>query len=151
MSRTSAAYRHRLAVAHCSRDADSHLHAGIAPDPLRSSQEGAMTVVHLATSSGLLQLDVTGATRATEFDDREVVAVDARGDLVTAAVSGGGVWLRENGVWRNLGLEDATVWTVALGDDHEVFAGVEPAALWCLGDGNARELRGLDATSKPMD
>jgi hypothetical protein len=104
-----------------------------------------MTVVHLATSVGLLHVDDTGATHGIELDGREVVAVDARGDVVVAAVSGGGVWLRAHGVWRNLGLEDATVWTVALGDDHEVYVGVEPAAVWCLDNGNARELSGLTA------
>jgi len=104
-----------------------------------------MTVLHLATSVGLLQVDDTGATRGIELDGREVVAVDARGDVVTAAVSGGGVWLQAHGVWRSLGMEDAIVWTVALGDGHEVYAGVEPAALWCLGDGSPRELSGLTA------
>lgn len=104
-----------------------------------------MTVVHLATSAGLLQVDDAGATRAIELDGREVVAADARGDVVAAAVSGGGVWLRAHGVWRNLGLEDATIWTVALGDDHEVYAGVEPAAIWRLGNGDPRELGGLIA------
>jgi hypothetical protein len=102
-----------------------------------------MTVVHLATSVGLLQVDDAGATRGIELDGREVVAVAARDDVVAAAVSGGGVWLRTHGVWRNLGLEDATVWTVALGDDDEVYAGVEPAAVWRLGNGNPHELSGL--------
>jgi hypothetical protein len=104
-----------------------------------------MTVAHLATSVGLLQVDDSGATRGIELDGREVVAVDARDDVVAAAVSGGGVWLREHGRWRNLGLEDAIVWTVALGDDHEVYAGVEPAAVWRLGNGDTRELSGLTA------
>lgn len=102
-----------------------------------------MTAVYVATSAGLVQLDETGATRGSELDGREVVAVDARGDLVTVAVSGGGVWLRAHGDWRNLGLADATVWTVALGDNREVYAGVEPAALWCLENGSSRELSGL--------
>jgi len=104
-----------------------------------------MTVVHLATSAGLVRVDDAGQTRAIELDGREVVTVDARGDVVTAAVSGGGVWLHADGVWRKLGLEDATVWTVALGDDHEVYAGVEPAAVWRLGNGSPRELTGLAA------
>ncbi len=104
-----------------------------------------MTVVYLATRAGLLQVDDTGATRGIELDGRKVAAVDARGDAVAAAVSGEGVWLRTHGVWRNLGLEDMTVWTVALGDDHEVYAGVEPAALWCLRPGNSHELNGLTA------
>jgi hypothetical protein len=104
-----------------------------------------MTLVHVATSVGLLQVDDTGATRGIDLDGREVVAVDARDDVVAAAVSGGGVWLQAHGAWRNLGLEDATVWTVALGDDHEVYVGVEPAAVWRLGNGNARELSGLTA------
>jgi hypothetical protein len=127
---------------------------GIAPFPSSFSKESAyllwceevaMTVMHLATSVGLLQVDEAGATRGIEFEGQEVVAVDARGDVVTAAVSGGGVWLQTHGVWRNLGLEDATIWTVALGDDHEVYAGVEPAALWRLGNGNPRDLSGLAA------
>jgi hypothetical protein len=37
------------------------------------------------------------------------------------------------------------LWTVEAGDDHEVYAGVEPAAVWCLGNGSARELSGLAA------
>jgi BNR/Asp-box repeat. len=104
-----------------------------------------MTVVHLATGAGLLQLDDTGATCGVEFEGREVVAVDARGDVVAAAVSGGGVWLRAHGDWRNLGMTDTTIWTVALGDDDEVYAGVEPAALWCLANGSPRDLGGLAA------
>ncbi|HEY5012355.1 MAG TPA: hypothetical protein VIK61_06570 [Acidimicrobiia bacterium] len=104
-----------------------------------------MTIVHLATGAGLLHVDDTGATRGIDLDGREVVAVDARDDAVVAAVSGGGVWLRAHGGWRDLGLEDAIVWTVALGGDDEVYAGVEPAAVWRLHDGNARELNGLTA------
>ena len=110
-----------------------------------------MTVVHLATSTGLLQVDDTGATRGIELDGRDVVAVGARGEVVAAAVTGGGVWLRAHGVWRNLGLEDMTVWTVAVGDDHEVYAGVEPAALWRLGQGHPLERGGLAAIDGPDD
>jgi hypothetical protein len=102
-----------------------------------------MTVVHLATSIGLLQVDDAGVTRGMELDGREVVAVDARGDVVAAGVSGGGVWLQVQGVWRNLGLEAANVWAVALAEDHAVYAGVEPAALWYLGHGTLRELSSL--------
>jgi hypothetical protein len=107
------------------------------------SKERAVTAVHVATGVGLLQVDDTGATRGVELEGREVVSVDARGDVVAAAISRGGVWLRANGAWRNLGLADATVWTVALGDDDEVYAGVEPAAIWCLANGNPRHLSGL--------
>ena len=102
-----------------------------------------MTIVNLATDAGLLQVDDTGRTCAVDFGGRQVVAVDARGDLVAAALSGGGVRLRVDGGWRNLGLEDATVWTVAVGENHEVYAGVEPAALWRLGEGEPLELNGL--------
>ncbi len=104
-----------------------------------------MTIVYLATGAGLLRLDDAGATCGIELEGRDVVAVDARGDFVAAAVAGGGVWLRAHGAWRNLGLTDATVWTVALGDDDEVFAGVEPAALWYFAHGGSRDLGGLAA------
>jgi hypothetical protein len=102
-----------------------------------------LTFAYLATGTGLVQVDDAGATKRVEFDGREVVAVDARGDVVAAAVSGGGVWLESRGIWRNLGLEDQTIWTVALGDDHEVFVGVEPAAVWRLADDSSHELDGL--------
>ena len=102
-----------------------------------------MTAIHLATSGGLLQLDESGTTRGIEFDGREVVAVDARRDVVAVAVSGDGVWQRAHGDWRRIGLEEATVWTVALTDERVVYAGVEPAALWRLDNGNSSELTGL--------
>lgn len=102
-----------------------------------------MTVVHLATGAGLLQVNEAGETRAVDFEGQEIVAVDVRGDAVAAAVSGGGVWLTSGGAWVNLGLGDAIVWTVAVANDHEVFAGVEPASLWRLGDGSPRDLVGL--------
>ncbi|HET9729659.1 MAG TPA: hypothetical protein VFR41_09580 [Acidimicrobiia bacterium] len=104
-----------------------------------------MTSVYVATAGGLLHVDDTGAFRRGELDGKDVTAVDARGDVVVTAVSGAGVWRRTQGAWSQLGLERATVWTVALGDDQIVYAGVEPAALWRLGNGSPRELRALDA------
>lgn len=106
-----------------------------------------MTVVHLATGAGLLHVSESGRTRALDFEGQEVVAVDARRDAVAAAVSGGGVWLASDGGWRNLGLGKAIVWTVAVADDHEVFAGVEPASLWRLGDERPRDLVGLSSVA----
>jgi hypothetical protein len=91
----------------------------------------------------LFEADETGHTIDVNFEGSDVVSVAAVGDVVAVAVSGGGVWLRAEGGWHNLGLESATVWTVAVAGRDEVYAGVEPAALWRLGDGKARELTGL--------
>ncbi len=106
-----------------------------------------MTHVLLATEAGLLRLDASGSTVDVDFEGIEVVSVAALGDEVAAAVSGGGVWLRTGGSWRELGLRGATVWTVALAGADEVYAGVEPAALWRLGGRGPEELSGLAAVA----
>lgn len=102
-------------------------------------------VVHLATGDGLLTLDCRGTEIGHDFRGLEVASVAARGDLVVAAVPGRGVQRRVDGVWESLGLSDAQVWAVALGGDGAVYAGLEPAALWCWANGNGRVLDGLDS------
>jgi hypothetical protein len=104
-----------------------------------------MTIVHLATAEGLLHVDDAGRTHGVEFEGKDVVDVDAHDNVMVTAVSGEGVWRHARGAWSHLGLDSATLWTVALGDDHLVYAGVEPAALWSLGDGNPREITSLGA------
>jgi hypothetical protein len=39
-----------------------------------------MTVVHLVTGAGLLEVDTAGRIRAVDFEGAEVVAVDVRGE-----------------------------------------------------------------------
>jgi hypothetical protein len=110
-----------------------------------------VTALHVATRAGLVQVDESGRTNDVNFEGSEVVSVAARGDVVAIAVSGGGVWLRAGGRWCDLGLEDAIVWTVALAGPDEIYAGVEPAALWRLGSDEPRELLGLRSVAGHED
>ncbi|MFN8036441.1 MAG: hypothetical protein U0V73_10940 [Acidimicrobiia bacterium] len=89
----------------------------------------------LATADGLLlvSLDGAGETLERHFEGHRATSVATGDGAVVAAVDGRGVQRRSAGAWEGLGLEGETVWTVALGDRGEVYAGLEPAALWRLG------------------
>jgi hypothetical protein len=97
----------------------------------------------LATSEGLLVVAIEGAadTQERHFEGHQVNSVAAGGGpTVVAAVDGKGIQRLAGGDWKGLGLEGANVWTVAVGSRGEVYAGLEPAALWVLGEGEPTEV-----------
>jgi hypothetical protein len=108
-------------------------------------------VVHLATGDGLITLDCQGTEIGRDFAGLEVASVAALGDLVAVAVPGRGVQRRVGGAWEPLGLSDAQVWAVALGVDGAIYAGLEPAALWCWANGHGEVLDGLDSVEGRAD
>jgi len=103
------------------------------------------SVVYLATGDGLVTLDHAGAELGRDFVGQEVASVAARDDCVVAALPGSGVYRRTAGTWEPLGLADAQVWAVVLDEGHRVYAGLEPASVWCMANGTAHMLDGLDA------
>lgn len=110
-----------------------------------------MPAILLATRAGLLTLDESGATVAADFPGDEVVAVDARGGRRAAAISGRGVYRDGPDGWQYLGLEGVIVWAIALDEHGAVYAGIEPAGLVRLGDGDECELVGLAAVDGHVD
>lgn len=101
----------------------------------------------LATSDGLLlvALDGTGATLEQHFGGAQANSV-AVGPAVVAAVDGTGALRLAGGAWEELGLDGENIWTVAVGDRGEVYAGLEPPLLWRLGDDGPTE---IDLTKVP--
>ncbi|KAA0236221.1 MAG: hypothetical protein JJLCMIEE_03262 [Acidimicrobiales bacterium] len=99
-------------------------------------------LIWLATSEGLVVVDLAGETVEQHFEARPVTSVDARAGTTVAAVEGGGVQRRSPGgdAWQSLGLETSRIWVVALAADGTAYAGLEPAALWRLGSGPAAEI-----------
>jgi hypothetical protein len=108
-------------------------------------------LVHLATTDGLVTVDRDGRDVRRDFGGARVAAVDSRDGRVSVAIEYRGVYRQSNGSWEHLGLEGATVWAVADDGSGAVLAGLEPAALWRLRDGEARELEGLRAVEGYRD
>ena len=101
-------------------------------------------VAYLATTDGLIAVNVDGDVTRQDLAGSAVVSVAARGAHLAIAVAEGGVRRRRGDDWVPLGLADAHVWTVALDTTGDVYAGTEPAALWRLGGaGGPTELTGL--------
>jgi hypothetical protein len=100
--------------------------------------------VLVATDAGLVVLSPDGDVTDRELAGEQVLSVAVAGPWWFVAVEGRGVLRRrERESWQPLGLEDAVLWTVAGQADGTAYAGVEPAGVWCLGDGVPRELSGL--------
>ena len=101
-------------------------------------------VLLVAGESGLCTVGLDGVVLATELEGEPVVSVAVAGEWCFAAVQGRGVLRRQQGgEWETLGLEGEILWTITGRDDGVVFAGVEPAAIWKLGDGEPDQLSAL--------
>jgi len=97
--------------------------------------------VWLGTSEGLLLVGLDAGTEVERhFTGDQVNSVAVAAGTVVAAVEGAGVQRRAGDGWEPLGLAAADIWTVSIGDRGEVYAGLEPAALWRLGDGQPSEI-----------
>jgi len=97
--------------------------------------------IWLASDEGVVALDPSGDVVEAHFAGSKATAVDTRDGVVAVRVEGLGVQRRTapGAPWESLGLEDANVWTVEVAEGGAVYAGLEPATLWRLGDGPGAE------------
>lgn len=103
----------------------------------------------LATTDGVVLADPDGRVRSRALAGVDVVAVAAGPEEWVVATRHDGMLRRPVGGpdagadWEPVGSPPHTIWTVALGRGGRVYAGVEPAALWCRDARGWRELTAL--------
>lgn len=107
--------------------------------------------IWLATDDGIVVVDPSGEVVEQAFEGSKATAVDARGGVVAVRVEGLGVFRRSgsDAEWESLGFSGDNVWSLRVAGDGTVYAGLEPATLWRLGDGEAVEydLTGVEGHS----
>lgn len=107
--------------------------------------------IWLATDDGVVVVDPSGEVLETAFDGSKATAVDAAGGAVAVRAEGLGVHRRRGAgaEWEALGFADDNVWSLRVAGDGAVYAGLEPATLWRLGDGAGTEydLSGVEGHS----